>query len=48
VQIQMRVSGQEMLFTADEVSLNSSIDDSVFELPEEIRSLKTAEAESNQ
>jgi hypothetical protein len=48
VQIQMQVSGQELLFNADQVALNSSIDDSVFELPGEIRGLKPPADETNQ
>jgi hypothetical protein len=35
----MVVSGQEILFTADEVELNASVDGGIFELPAEIRSL---------
>ena len=39
VRIHMSVSGQEILFTADEVELNAPIEAEVFELPDEIRSL---------
>lgn len=39
VEIHMAVSGQELLFKADEVALNDPIDDSVFTLPEEIRQI---------
>ena len=39
VLIRMQVSGQELRFTADEVALNAALDDTVFELPEEIRNL---------
>ncbi len=39
VQIHMAVSGQELLFTADDVQLNSRLDDTVFDLPDEIRKL---------
>jgi hypothetical protein len=44
VQIHMEVSGQQLLFTAGEVALNSSLDDSVFEVPDEIRGLNSAVA----
>jgi hypothetical protein len=43
VEIHMAVSGQELLFKADEVALNAPIDDAVFELPEEIRKIAVAE-----
>jgi len=39
VRIHMTISGQEMVFHADEVALNSPIDEAVFQLPEEIQQL---------
>ena len=46
--IRVTASGQDTLFAADEVKLNEPVDDSVFEIPPEIRDLaqKKAEAES--
>ena len=38
--IHMTMSGQEMVFHADEVALNSPIDEAVFQLPEEIQQLR--------
>jgi hypothetical protein len=46
--IRVTASGQDTLFAADEVKLNEPVDDSVFEVPAEIRDLaqKKADAES--
>jgi hypothetical protein len=43
VRIHMEVSGQELRFTAAEVSLNGSINESVFDLPDEIRDLASVD-----
>ena len=40
MQILMSVSGQDLLFKADEVALNTVVDESVFDLPDEIRILQ--------
>jgi hypothetical protein len=45
VRIHMLVSGQEMVFRADEVSLNSALDEAVFDLPDDVRRLRTEETE---
>ena len=39
VRIRMEVSGQEIIFKADEVRLNAPINEGLFELPDEIRTL---------
>ena len=39
VRIRIAAAGQDMLFAADEVALNSSIGKDVFEVPEDIRKL---------
>jgi hypothetical protein len=46
--IRITASGQDTLFAADEVKLNEPVDETVFEVPSEIRDLaqKKAEAES--
>ena len=46
--IRISASGQDTLFAADEVKLNEPVDDSVFEVPPEIRDLaqKRADTES--
>jgi hypothetical protein len=44
VQIHMLVSGQEMIFRADQVTLNSPLDESTFELPEDIRRLRAEDS----
>ena len=41
VQIHMLVSGQELIFRADQVTLNSPLDESAFEIPEDVRRLRT-------
>ena len=43
VRIHMIVSGQELLFNASEVKLNSPIDDAVFDLPEEVKNIADAQ-----
>ena len=35
----MEVAGQELLFQADDVELNAPVDETVFELPDEIRNI---------
>ena len=40
----MTVSGQELIFKADEVALNGTLDDGVFTLPDEIRKLLPEES----
>ena len=44
VRIHMTVSGQELIFKADEVALNGALDDGVFTLPDEIRKLLPEES----
>jgi len=46
--VRIRASGQDTLFAADEVKLNEPVDDSVFEVPPEVRdlALKKADPES--
>ncbi|HEX4137537.1 MAG TPA: hypothetical protein VHY84_23210 [Bryobacteraceae bacterium] len=46
--VRITASGQDTLFSADEVKLNEPVDDAVFQVPDEIRDLarKKAEAES--
>ncbi len=46
--IRVTASGQDTLFSADEVKLNEPVDDSVFEVPPEILELaqKKADTES--
>jgi len=39
VQIHMTISGQEMLFHADDVALNGPIDETVFQLPDNVRQI---------
>ena len=39
VQIHMTISGQEMLFHADDVALNGPIDETVFQLPDDVRQI---------
>ncbi|MDQ1468968.1 MAG: hypothetical protein QOJ99_448, partial [Bryobacterales bacterium] len=48
VRIHMEVSGQELRFTAAEVSLNGSLDESVFDLPGEIRDLSSSDTPNQQ
>ena len=42
--VRITASGQDTLFAADEVKLNEPVDDSVFEVPEEIRDLAQKKA----
>jgi len=42
VVIRVTAAGQDLLFRAAEVALNTSLDTSVFQLPEEIRALAAA------
>jgi hypothetical protein len=44
--IHITASGQDTLFAADEVKLNEPVDDSVFEVPEEIRDLAQKKVEA--
>jgi hypothetical protein len=44
--IHITASGQDTLFAADEVKLNEPVDDSVFEVPDEIRDLAQKKAEA--
>jgi len=46
--VRITASGQDTVFAADEVKLNEPVDDSVFNVPQEIKELakKKADAES--
>jgi hypothetical protein len=45
VKIRVAAAGQDMLFTADEVALNSSIASTLFDIPEDVRKLAEAHGE---